>query len=172
MVIFMKLIRPTLEYEGDIKDFRDEFLSYGESVINGGELLDKMSSVSQWIEYVSNNTSIDSLSHDWVLTDTYLALVDERIVGVICLRHSLNDFLYDFGHIAFSVRPTERKRGYATTMLSLILMKARLIGMNSVKLSALKDNVESIKAIVNNGGIYSYTFNLDGHEAFSYLIKL
>ena len=163
----MKLVRPTLEYAHDIRKFKDDFLSAGEDVINGGELLDSMDSIDKWIEYVSNNSSCDTVSADWVLTDTYLAVVDERIVGVICLRHCLNDFLKDFGHIAFSVRPHDRKKGYA-----MILIEARNLGMNKVKLSAEKDNVASIKTIINNGGVYSYTFDFDGRKAVSYLIKL
>ncbi|MBQ6443509.1 MAG: GNAT family N-acetyltransferase [Methanosphaera sp.] len=168
----MKLVRPTLEYAYDIEEFKDEFISAGEDVINGGELLDSMDSIGKWIEYVSNNASSDRVSPDWVLTDTYLAVVDERIVGVICLRHCLNDFLSDFGHIAFSVRPGDRRKGYAGMMLSLILDKARKLGMKKVKLSAEKDNVASIRTIVSNGGVYVYSFNFDGSEVLSYLIKL
>ena len=168
----MKLLRPTLEYAHDIRKFKDDFLSAGEDVINGGELLDSMDSIDKWIEYVSNNSSCDTVSADWVLTDTYLAVVDERIVGVICLRHCLNDFLKDLGNVAFSVRPGDRKKGYATVMLSMILIEARNLGMKNVKLSAEKDNVASIKTIINNGGIYSYTFDFDGRKAVSYIIKL
>ena len=168
----MKLLRPTDLLKDEICEFKNEFFSYGEKIINGGELLDKMDSIEEWIEYVSNNVNLDSVSPDWVLTDTYLAIKSGRIVGIVCLRHYLNDFLSDFGHIAFSVRPQERNKGYATEMLSLILDKARDISMNEVKLSAKKDNVASIKTIIKNGGVYSYSFSCDEDIALVYMIKL
>lgn len=36
---------------------------------------------------------------------------DGRIVGIIDLRHTLNDFLKDLGNCGYSVRPSERKKG-------------------------------------------------------------
>mgnify|MGYP002236365423 FL=1 len=41
------------------------------------------------------------------------------------LRHHLNDYLLAYGgHIGYSVRPSERKNGYASQMLRLTLEKA------------------------------------------------
>ena len=153
-------------------DFRDEFTSNGESVINGGELLDKTESIDEWLVYVSNNTSPDTLSADWVLTDTYLAVVDDEIVGIICLRHSLNDFLASWGHVGYSIRPSRRNNGYATLMLALIIDKATKMGMNSLQLSAERSNVASVRTIVKNNGVYNHSFDFEGEIIDVYVIKL
>ena len=168
----MLLVRPSVELKDKILHFKNEFISHDEKVINGGELLDKTDSFENWLEYVSNNTCKDTLSHEWVLTDIYFALVDDKIVGVICLRHYLNDLLHDFGHIAYSVSPSERKKGYATLMLSQVLSKAKNMGMARVKLSAKKGNIASVKTIINNNGVYSYSFEYDNDIVDVYSIKL
>ena len=172
LLINMKLIRPSIDLEDDIIDFKEEFLSNNEKTINGGELLDSNLSFSQWLSHVSNNSSKDSLPPDWVLTDTYLAIESDTIVGIICLRHYLNDFLSNYGHIAFSVRPTKRKKRYATLMLGMILDKARNLNMTSVQLSAMRDNVASTKTIIKNGGVYTRSFNHEGRTADVYIIDL
>jgi len=168
----MKLIRPSISLEDDVVDFKEEFLSNNEKTINGGELLDSNLSFDQWLCHVSDNSSKDSLPPDWVLTDTYLAIERDTIVGIICLRHYLNDFLSNFGHIAFSVRPSKRRKGYATLMLGMILDKARDLNMTSVQLSAMRDNEASIRVIANNGGVYLRSFDHEGRIADVYIIDL
>ena len=169
---WMLLVRPNHQLKDKIISFKNDFTMNDEKIINGSELLDKMDSFDEWFEYVSNNASIDTLSEDWVLTDIYFAIVGEKIVGVICLRHYLNDFLFDFGHIAYSVCPSERRRGYATKMLELVLDNARDIGMLSVKISTFHDNIASVKAIIKNGGVYDYGFIYEDNIVDVYLIKL
>ena len=47
---------------------------------------------------------------------------DNRILGAIDIRYGLNDYLYNYGgHIGYGIRPTERKKGYVSEMLSLAL---------------------------------------------------
>ena len=67
-----------------------------EPVFVHAERLDKIPTFNEWMEYVSKNTSPTTVSEDWVVTDTLLAIEDNRIVGIISLRHNLNDFLKDF----------------------------------------------------------------------------
>ena len=70
-----------------------------------------------------------------------------KIVGIIDLRHTLNDFLKDFGNCGYSVRPSERKKGYATDMLRQILKVAKESGMDELHLSVERDNKPSIRTI-------------------------
>ena len=167
------LKRPVKEYESEAKAFKQEFFNNGEKTINGSELLDQIDSYDEWLKSVVDNTSPDTVNHSWVITDTYFAFDDnDRIVGIIDLRHELNEFLKDFGNSGYSVRPSERRKGYATEMLRLIIERAREIGMDRMQLSVEKSNEASIKTITKNGGKYERSFSFEGEEADVYMIYI
>ncbi len=167
------LKRPIKEYESEAKDFKQEFFDHGESVINGSELLDHMDSYDEWLKSVTDNTSPDTVNPSWVVTDTYFAFDDnDRIVGIIDLRHELNDFLKDFGNCGYSVRPSERRKGYATQMLELMVRKAGEAGLSRLQLSVERSNEPSIKTITKNGGRYERSFAFEGEEADIYMIDI
>ena len=80
---------------------------------------------------------------------------DSRLVGMIDLRHRLNDFLAEYGgHIGYSVHPAYRRKGYATQMLALVLEKARKRGLNRVLVTCNEDNEASRRTILRNGGAF------------------
>jgi predicted acetyltransferase len=167
------LKRPTKEYESEAKDFKQEFFDHGEFVINGSELLDRIDSYDEWLKSVTDNTSPDTVNPSWVVTDTYFAFDDnDRIVGIIDLRHELNDFLKDFGNCGYSVRPSERRKGYATQMLELMVRKAGEAGLSRLQLSVERSNEPSIKTITKNGGRYERSFTFEGEEADIYMIDI
>ena len=66
----------------------------------------------------------DTVSKDWVDATTFFVVrtSDNRIVGMVDIRHRLNYFLSICGgHIGYSVRPSERKKGYGTEILKQAL---------------------------------------------------
>ena len=167
------LKRPIKEYEPEAKAFKQEFFDNGETTINGSELLDHMDSYDEWLKSVTDNTSSDTVNPAWVVTDTYFAFDEnDRIVGIIDLRHELNDFLKDFGNSGYSVRPSERRKGYATQMLELIIRRAGEIGMKHLQLGVERTNEPSIKTMTKNGGIYERSFIFEGEEADVYMIEV
>lgn len=169
----IRLVRPTAEHEKDALDFKREFVEHGENVINGSEMFDNMVSYDDWLVSVTNNANPKTVNPEWVLTDTFFAIDEsDKIVGIIDFRHELKGFLVDFGHTGYSVRPSERKKGYATKMLSLIVELAREVGLDSLQLSVERSNEPSIKTIVKNGGIYERSFEYDKEEADVYQIML
>ncbi len=91
----------------------------------------------------------------------YIALreCDDRIVGMIHLRHELsNEELCTFdGNIGYSIRPNERRKGYAKELLGLCLEKAKEYGMEKVLICCVDTNEGSRKTILANGGKYERT---------------
>ena len=167
----IKLKRPIKEYEAEALAFKKEFIDNGEQTINGSELLDQMDSYDEWLKSVSDNTSQETVNPSWVVTDTYFAFDEnDRLVGVIDLRHELKGFLKDFGNSGYSVRPLERRKGYATEMLRLIIERAAEIGLGKLQLSVERTNEPSVKTILKNGGKYERSFTFEGEDADVYMI--
>ena len=108
----IRLVRPIEALKEQALEFKQEFFDNGEFVINGSELLDKMDDYREWCRSIDANTKEETVHPDWVITDTFFAVDgNDRIVGIIDLRHTLNDFLKDLGNCGYSVRPSERRKG-------------------------------------------------------------
>ena len=167
----IRFIRPTEKHKDEALAFKQEFLDNGEHTINGSELLDQMDSYDEWLKSVSDNTSQETVNPSWVVTDTYFAFdKNDRLVGIIDLRHELKGFLEDFGNSGYSVRPSERRKGYATEMLRLIIERAAEIGLGKLQLSVERTNEPSVKTILKNGGKYERSFTFEGEDADVYII--
>ena len=165
------LKRPIKENEAEALAFKKEFIDNGEQTINGSELLDQIDSYDEWLKSVSDNTSPETVNPSWVVTDTYFAFdKNDRLVGIIDLRHELKGFLEDFGNSGYSVRPSERRKGYATEMLRLIIERAAEIGLGKLQLSVERTNEPSVKTILKNGGKYERSFTFEGEDADVYII--
>ena len=83
---------------------------------------------------------------------------DDRVLGFLQVRHEFNEYLSTFGgHIGYSVRPSERRRGYAKEMLRMALPYCREIGLDKVLITCMDGNIGSEKTILANGGVYEST---------------
>lgn len=81
----------------------------------------------------------------WVEGDTYL--------GRLSIRHRLTDHLLRVGgHIGYEVRPTARRRGHATAMLSAGLPHAHRLGIDPALVTCDDTNIASKLVIEHNGG--------------------
>ena len=88
----------------------------------------------------------------------YLRETDNKIVGVMQIRHDCNTFLAQYGgHIGYSVCPSERRKGYATQMLRLALPKCKELGIDRVLICCAQENEGSRRVILHNGGKYEST---------------
>ena len=174
----MELIFPTIEHKQAALDYRQEWLDRepGEG-INGSWGLQRQEyeNYEKWLNDIellktgqSNNSNIS------VPATTYFAFCDNIIVGNIQIRHYLNDYLLKtYGHIGYGVRPSERRKGYATEMLALALNKCRELGIEKVLVSCDKDNIGSAKTIMKNGGVPENEFTeADGNIVQQYWIAL
>jgi len=168
----MKLISPTTEHKQAALDFRQEFFNHGEESIDGGARLCKSPSYKFWLEVVE---AAPTLVHEtWVPSSIYFAVVNEKIVGIVHIRHDLNEHLLNVGgHIGYSVRPTERRKGYATEILRLALEKCRKLGIKKALVTCNSNNTGSEKVILKNGGVKENEFLEDnGTVVLRYWIEV
>ena len=70
------------------------------------------------------------------------------------------------------VRPTERRKGYATEMLCQLKDVAKQARMTELHMATFQDNVASVKTIVKNGGVPEREFEAEGKPARMYVIEL
>lgn len=168
------LVAPTPEMEQEVTAFRQEFFDAGEQIINGSALLDKTPSYADWLARVQANARAETVQAGWVRSELYMAVrVSDRYpVGIIDLRCELNAFLRDFGHSGFSVRPSERRRGYGKRMLQLLCDRARALSMPSLQLAAEAENTPSLRIIEKLGRAYQRDFLYENRFARVYILPL
>lgn len=151
----LKLVLPTPEYKEKLMNYKKEFIENRDSM-DGTAGLRNAETFGDWYSAFCDNLNEETVRDGLVPATTYMAVStnDERLVGMIDIRHCLNDFLFNFGgHIGYSIRKSERQQGYATEMLSLALRECEKLTLRKVLITCDKDNVASAKTITNNGGI-------------------
>ncbi len=161
----VSLIFPRKDMESAAEEFKQEFFDAGEKSISGSYKFDmNRYSYTEWLQNLVDNLSEDTANPKFGVSETYFALdEDGNIVGIINFRHTMTEFYENSGHIGYSVRPSQRNKGYATEMLSLVLGKAKEIDMNEILLVCKESNTASRSVIVKNGGKLQRTFG-EGEE--------
>lgn len=116
-----------------------------------------------YVRMVEDHRHGRSIDPEWVESTWLLADVDGVVVGRSSIRFELNDYLLaQGGHIGYGVRPSHRRRGYATEILRQSLVVARAGGVQDVLVTCDDDNVGSVRAIEANGGILENVVEIDG----------
>jgi predicted acetyltransferase len=121
---------------------------------------------SAYVAWLDKNSQGMDLPRGFVPNSTFwLVDSDDEIVGATNIRHTLTEVLLSFGgHIGYGVRPSAREQGYATEILRLSLIEARLIGIRAARLTCDKRNIASVKTITRNGGILDSEAYMDEHR--------
>lgn len=110
-----------------------------------------------------------------VPSSTFFLYDEERnmMLGVVSIRHYLNDYLLQYGgHVGDGIRPSERRKGLGTKMVKLALEECKKIGIEKVLMTCNKENVPSAKTIIKNGGILENEVSNDGEIMQRYWINL
>ena len=148
----IKLALPAEEHRAEALSYKKEFTELGESHIHGSGSLGNTADYGVWLKKVA--AARTTAQPGWVTATTYFAITGKKIVGTIQIRHTLNDMLLETGgHIGYGVRPSERRKGYATQMLALALGKCRGLGIERALVTCNTDNVGSARTIQKNGGV-------------------
>ena len=172
----VRLIKLTEEYYAQLSEMIDEWKLDQE--VNKGNR-------SPWaifkndyhdFQYYLNNLEIKEERDGKVPDSVYFLLDIDRniLLGAVNIRHYLNEYLLRCGgHIGDGIRPSERRKGYATEMIRLALEECRALGITRVLMVCDKANVASARSIVKNGGVLENEFaDSNGNINQRYWIEL
>ncbi len=147
------LVEPTEELREAYLDFIEECCAAGETE-PAGSGWHSGDNFDQLLSRLRNHAQGKNLPTSLVPASTYWLVRQGRVLGTCDLRHRLTEGLRDFGgHIGYSVRPSERNKGYGTLILKLALEKARQLGIKRVLITCGKDNIASARVIQKHGGV-------------------
>jgi predicted acetyltransferase len=110
---------------------------------------------ADWVDVLLANERGERLPDGFVAGTTRWIVDDQgRLVGFLSIRHELNEHLLEVaGHIGYAIRPSERRKGYATAAAALALVECRRRRMDRVLITCDDTNVASAIVIERNGGV-------------------
>ena len=172
------LVKPTKEYEEQAIEYKQEYFNNGNKGIHAAARWDKLDNYDEWLNLLKEHSSFETIKDNWTVHTTFFGIRknDNKIIGMIDIRHDLtNDFLRNYaGHIGYSVRPSERKKGYATQMLNKALDFCKNeLKLEKVMVNCNKENESSRKTILKAGGVLEKeNITEDGENILIHWIKL
>ena len=146
---------PGISRKEDAIDYIREFLEYGSEINGAGGLHRFLDDYEGWLKKLDLDY-IQVPNEERVPARTYFLVreSDSRIVGMINIRLALNKRLSHYGgHIGYSIRPTERGKGYNNINLYLGLKVCRKYGIERIFMDADLENPASWKTMEAFGGV-------------------
>ena len=169
------LIEPTMKYASQIWAFRQEVLDF-DDIPNGFSGLNQANDVQEWIDNVRKGNDDQNPLPNRVPASVYLALRQSncQIIGIVDFRHHMHHPILEKwgGQIGYCVRPSERRKGYASYMLKLVLEKAKAYGLEKVLITCNSDNIASEKVIMKNHGVFESVVHVNDEDIKRFWIKL
>lgn len=169
----IRLIKPQLSLQKEYLSFYQEWKESGEDMVPW--VISKDPSDFQGMLKSLFDSEHGIGLPEGRVSDSTFWLVDNnnRVLGAVNIRHQLTEYLNNAGgHIGYGIRPSERRKGYATQLLKLSLLEARKLGIHDVLVVCDSGNIGSEKTIIKNGGIPDTDYiEKDGNVIKRYWIK-
>ena len=168
------LIKPNEKFKMAVEEYKKEFEDNNEELC-GTAGLNKAKNFDEWISAIEDNSSEETAREGLVPASTYLAIraIDGKLLGMIDVRHRLNEYLLQFGgNIGYSIRKSERRKGYGKEMLRQALEKCKDMNINKVLITCDRNNIASANTIKSQGGILENEVREDNEIIQRYWINL
>ncbi len=151
----MILRRPTLADKETVLEMMAEF-EQTQSAHDGGFWNANNFVYEEWLKNNQDHEMGINLPEGWVPDIQLVASsIDGQAVGFLNIRLCLNDFLLEEGgHIGYSIRPSERGKGYAKEALGQGLQVAKEKNIKKALVTCSTENPASRAVIVANGGVF------------------
>lgn len=151
----MELRRPSLEDKEAILEMMAEF-EQAQSPHDGGFWDAENFVYEEWLETNMQKEMGINLPENRVPSIQFVSFDDVgRALGFLNLRLKLNEGLLNHaGHIGYSIRPSERGKGYAKEALRQGLQVAKEKNIKKSLVTCSTENPASRAVIVANGGVF------------------
>lgn len=150
-------VEPSMTYADEIVAYRNEMLA-ADSEFDGCFSLKRKDNPKDFVEHCiewSNPRRPADAHGAWGNVIMAVRKSDGKMVGCFQVHNVLTERMKKYtGHVGYSVRPSERNKGYATKMLAKAKEFLKSFGFEEIYVSCVPENEGSRKTILANGGEY------------------
>ncbi|MDX1377331.1 MAG: GNAT family N-acetyltransferase, partial [Anaerolineales bacterium] len=146
----LELVAPSIKWEQEYQEMVREFMETEEPYFNNFPLA--LEDFTTFIAELKDEAAGSNLPPGISPQNTYWTIKNGvSIVGEIRLRPTIPPpYQLQAGHIGYNIRPSERRKGYATRQLALVLDEARKYDLKRVMLPIRAGNTGSVLTIQKN----------------------
>lgn len=165
-VIFVK---PTAEYADEIRSYRQDFLDSGDHMDGCGPLR-KFEDPLLYIKECALKSAAETAAEAGGHAEQFLLIrkADQRLVAMAQYRYGVDPLFC----IGYSVRPSERKKGYAKRTLRYLLQWLSAQGYSDTFISCEPSNEASRQVILSCGGAFVELRNYKGIDLMLFHIEI
>lgn len=159
-IVISRLVRPSVEYQEQYISFYEDWIFSGEDLVPWVVEKDP-GDFKKMVEFLYSEDSEEKITDpNWVPHSTYWLMNEQDVlVGAVNIRHRMNQKLLNCGgHIGYGIRPSYRRKGYASALLFHALQIAKSMGLSRVLLVCNAGNIGSEKTILKHGGQFESEF--------------
>lgn len=152
----LKLMKPNKNFENQVLDMVQEFYNDNSTPYWSSWIKKFFDNYSWWLDFLRQCESENSVAENIAPSSQYILVreFDNKVIWFMSVRHRLNDKLLEcWGHIWYSIRPSERRKHYALWQFFKVLNIYKDLWIEKILAVCDKSNIRSAKIIQNCGWI-------------------